>query len=90
MVEGGGGAGFTLETVERLAVLRKLLRQKLKGDATTEARVFGLVHHTHTTTAELLDYTVMGDGLAGHDPGLMCPGRSWNCDQILIQPKRMI
>jgi hypothetical protein len=37
-----------------------------------EACVFGLVHHTHTTAAELLDDAVMRDGLANHGEGVAC------------------
>ena len=77
MVEGGGGARFALETLERLPIARKLLGQKLEGDAAAEARVFGLVDHTHSAGAELLDDSIVGDSLADHDPSPMRRSRSW-------------
>src|SRR6059036_3061974 len=77
MVEGGRGAGFTLEAFERLAIARKLLGQKLQGDAAAEARVFGLVHHAHAAAPELLEDAIVGDGLADHGGSPMRRRRSW-------------
>ena len=61
MIERGGGLGFASESFERLAVLGEFLGQKLQGDKTAEARVFGFIDHAHATAAELLDDPVMGD-----------------------------
>src|SRR5712692_3871359 len=97
MVEGGGGAGFALEALERLAIARKLLGQKLQGDAAAEARVFGLVHHAHTAATELLEDAIVRDGLADHEPSPIRRSRSWkrgsprrlsNCGETLIQVSR--
>src|SRR6266508_6711269 len=67
MTEGGGGTGFALETLERLAILGKTFGQKLQGHAAAEPRVFRLVHHPHTAATELLDDPVMGDSIADHE-----------------------
>src|SRR5712692_9495030 len=77
VVEGGGGARFALEALERLAIARKLLGQKLQGDAAAEARVFGLVNHAHAAAPELLNDAIVGNGLADHDPSPMRRSRSW-------------
>jgi len=96
MVEGGGSAGFALEALERLAIFRKFLGQKLQGNASAEPGVFGLIHHAHTAATELLD-DVVGDGLADHGANPMRRSRSWkrgsprklsNCGQTLIQVSR--
>src|SRR5215472_13933878 len=43
-----------------------ILRQELEGDETMQARVFGLVDHSHPAAAESLDDSVMRDHLADH------------------------
>ena len=43
-----------------------VIRQKLQSDKASEFNVLGLVHHTHPTTAELLDNAIVRDGLADH------------------------
>ena len=42
MIERRGRAGFALEAFQRLAVLGKMLRQKLQGDEAAELGVLGL------------------------------------------------
>ena len=76
MVEGGGGARFALEALERLAIARKLLGQKLQRHAAAQARVFGFVDHTHTAAPELLDDAIVRDGLADHGPSPMRHSKS--------------
>ena len=66
MVQGGGGAGLTLEALERLRVLGYFVGQKLEGDKAAELDVLGFVDHTHPAAAELLDNAVVRDGLADH------------------------
>ena len=58
--------GFSLEPLQCLAILGKLLRQELQGHIATQAGVLSLVDHTHSTTAELLCDPVVGDGLIDH------------------------
>ena len=48
---------------ERLA---QVLREELQRDKAMKLRVFGLIHHTHPTTAEFLNDAVVRDGLADH------------------------
>ena len=66
MVEGGGGAGFAAEAFECLRILRHVVGKKLESDKSTQRSVFGLVHHTHPATAQLLDDAVVRDGLSDH------------------------
>ena len=63
VVQGRCGLGFAAETLERLAVLRKVLGQKLQGDEAAKAGVFGLVDHAHATAAEFFENPVVRDGL---------------------------
>src|SRR5215471_21755670 len=67
MVQSGGGARFTLKTLQSLAVLGKMLRQELQGDEAAELGVLGLIDHTHPAATELLHDAVMRNGSAYHD-----------------------
>jgi hypothetical protein len=49
-----------------LRILRGVIGKKLEGDEAAKQRVFGLVNHSHATTAEKFDDPVVGDGLADH------------------------
>ena len=64
MIQGGRSFGFPLEAAEGLCVVGEFVGQELQGDATTELKVFGLVDHTHTPTADPAADAVMGDRLA--------------------------
>jgi len=66
MVQSRGGLRFPLESAESLVVSGNLFRQEFEGNKTVQPGVLGLVHHSHTTAAKLLDDTVMRDGLADH------------------------
>ena len=54
MIECGGRLGFALKAAERLGIFRDVVRQKLESNKPAQLQVLGLVHHTHTTAAELL------------------------------------
>jgi hypothetical protein len=64
MVQCGSGLRFALETGECLRVLGYLIGEKFQRNETMQPRVFGLVDHSHTTTAQLLKDAVVRDGLA--------------------------
>ena len=51
MIQRGGRLCFPLETCERLWIAGYIVGQKFQCDETMQARVFGLVHHTHAPAA---------------------------------------
>jgi hypothetical protein len=55
MIQGRGGAGFTLETFNRAAILGGLFGQKFQSDAAAQARVFRVVDHAHPTAAKFVE-----------------------------------
>src|SRR5579863_5219178 len=57
------GLGFALETAESLRVVGEVIGQEFQGNVTAELEVFGLIHHTHPTTADLAKDAVVGDRL---------------------------
>ena len=70
MVQGGGGAGFALEAIERLWIVREIVGEKFESDEAAEAGVFGFVDDAHSAAAEFFDDAVMGDGLADEGGGV--------------------
>jgi hypothetical protein len=66
MIECRCGRGFTSETLQCLRVLRHIVGQELQGDETTEPGILGLEDDTHPAAAQLLDDSVVRDGLADH------------------------
>jgi len=46
MVQGGSGAGFTAETLERLWVVSDIVGKELQGDEAAERGVLGAVDDT--------------------------------------------
>jgi len=66
MIERRGSAGLALEAAQGVTVFGQLCRQEVEGDETPQLAVLGLIDHTHTSAAELLEYAVMGNGLANH------------------------
>jgi hypothetical protein len=66
MIQGGRSLGLAPEASESRGVTRDVFRKKLQGYKTVEARVLGLVDHTHPATAELLNHPVVRDVLADH------------------------
>jgi hypothetical protein len=77
VIQCGRGLRLALKTTEGLGITGYLVGQELEGDEPVEPGVFGLVNHTHTAAAQLLDDAVMRDGLADHgkwasrEPGLI-------------------
>src|SRR5437867_9863904 len=66
VIQRRGGAGLTLESLQRLALWRILIGQKLQGDVAAKASVFGFVDDTHTARPEFFENSIVGDGSAGH------------------------
>ena len=66
MVQRRRRAGFAAEALERLAILRRRVRQELEGDETAEPQVFGLVDDAHPALAELRDDAVSRQRAANH------------------------
>jgi hypothetical protein len=64
MVQSGSGPGFTAKTLERLRVVRDVVRQELKGDKAAQGGVLCPVDHTHPAPTKLLDDAVVRDDLA--------------------------
>jgi hypothetical protein len=63
VVERGCCLGLAAKALESVAVLGEIVGKELEGDKTSEARVLGLVDHTHPASAELLDDAVVRDSL---------------------------
>jgi hypothetical protein len=80
MIERGSSLCFTLETCERLRVSGYIIWKELERHETVEPAVLGLIDHTHTATAELLDNVVMGDRLADHEAAML-GGMRWQVNE---------
>jgi hypothetical protein len=63
MIKRGGSFGFTAKPAEGLEISGKIVREEFKGDEAVEARVLRFVDHSHSATAQHLDYTIVRDGL---------------------------
>ena len=74
VVESGGGARFSLEPLQRLAVFRKFFRQKLQRDQPAEFCVLGLIDHAHAAAAEFVHDVVVGDGFVDHGALILSGG----------------
>jgi hypothetical protein len=66
MVEDGYGPGLSSEARHRSAGCRQLHGQEFEDNVTTQADVFGPVHLSHATLANLLNDPVMGNRFANH------------------------
>ena len=69
MREGGAGARLARESFPRLRARGHVLGQQLEGHAAAQARVLGLVDHTHAAPSELGEDPVVGERLADHRCG---------------------
>src|SRR5438128_1194216 len=94
VIEGGRGLRLASETGQRLKVSGNFFRQEFEGDETVQARVFGLVDHTHPTAAEFLQDAVVRDGLAEHRRNAMAYGfgsqRWWTVGSPSAPPPRLV
>ena len=66
MIERRRSLGLASEPLQRDRIAKELLGQELQRDGSVEASVLGLVDDTHPSAAELLEDSVVGDGLADH------------------------
>ena len=66
MIERRGGLRLALEAGQGLGVFSDVVGQKLERDEAVQSYVFSFVYHAHAATAELLENSIMRDGLADH------------------------
>jgi len=64
MIQGRCGARLSAKPLQHLRVASNVIGQELEGDEPAQASILGLVHHTHSAAAQLLNDAVMRDGLA--------------------------
>ena len=75
MVQRRGSAGFSAEALQRLRIAGNVVGQELQGDKAAQAGVLGLVDDAHAAAAELVNDSVVGDGLADHSGDAWLSGR---------------
>ena len=66
VIESGSGLRLALKTAQGLRIAGNFVGQKLEGNETMQAGIFGLVNDAHAAAAQLFDDPVVGDGLADH------------------------
>src|SRR5579883_2903075 len=66
MIQKGSGTCFTSEALQSNRVLCEVFGKELQGDAAAKAHVLGLIDDTHPTAAQLLENTIVRNGLADH------------------------
>ena len=74
VVECRCSTSLTTKSFESLRVSRQFIGQEFEGDEAPKLCVLGLVDHTHSPAAELLDDAVVRDGLAEHRRNAMAYG----------------
>src|SRR5262249_4446131 len=57
---------FTLESSERLSIIRHVFWQKLQSDEAMQASIFGFIDNTHPATTQFFKDSIMRDGLPNH------------------------
>ena len=53
MIQGRSGARFALKALQRGVVLDHIIGKKFQRNVAAQARVFGLIHHSHAAATEL-------------------------------------
>jgi hypothetical protein len=74
VIQGGSSLGLTPETLQGLTVTGHVFGKEFECDKTVQPGVLSLVDDTHATPAELLENTVVRDGLADHEIHAMLGG----------------
>ena len=69
MIQGGGGPCFALKTLDSQRLSGKLFRKEFQGYMAAEPKIFGFIHHSHATAAELFENAVVENGLPDHGEG---------------------
>src|SRR6516162_3042736 len=64
VVQGGGGAGFLLETAQPVFIPGVLASQQLERDPTTKPRILSQEHFAHATAPDMAENTIVADLLA--------------------------
>ena len=81
MVQRGSRLSFAPESLQSLADLCATSSgRNFRATKRSQARVFGLVDHTHPAAAQLLDNAVVRDGLADHWRRIL---RLWNAGKSM-------
>src|SRR5258708_39602940 len=70
VIESRGRLCLGLKSFERVAVVRQPVREEFQRNEAVKARVFGLVHHTHPSAAELLNNVVVRNCAANQRPSV--------------------
>jgi hypothetical protein len=60
------GVGLALKSPLRVRVVSRFVGEKLQGDFTPQAHIFGFIHDPHAATAELPGNAVVTDCLSEH------------------------
>ena len=64
MIQRGSGSRFATEPFKRLRVAGDVLGKEFQRNEAAELVVLGFVDDAHTSTAEFLDHSIVGDGEA--------------------------
>jgi hypothetical protein len=59
VIQGGSGLGFIPKPGQSYGILGKFLREEFQSDKTSQALIFSLVHHTHSTATQLFQDSVV-------------------------------
>src|SRR4029077_9563683 len=71
MVERGSGLRFTLEAAQRVRIAADFVGQEFQRHEAVQARILGLVNHTHAAAAEFFENAVMRNGLPDQVPRIL-------------------
>ena len=63
VIQRGGGARFSLESLQRLPVFAQRIRQELEGNQAAQFCILSAINHTHPTAPELLENAVVRNRL---------------------------
>jgi len=66
VVQGRGRLGFPAKAGQRLLIAGKFIGKKLQGHEAAQAGIFGFVHDSHSTVAELFGDPIVRNGLVVH------------------------
>src|SRR5882762_2232918 len=66
MIERGRSKCFALKSLPRSGIVLHIRGKKFQRDMPMQLKVLGFVHHTHTAATELLQDSIVRDGLADH------------------------
>jgi hypothetical protein len=70
VLDGGQKAGFAAQSVDGLRILGQGAGQQLDGDASLQSRILGEINVAHAALTELLQDSIVSDGLVEHELSL--------------------